>query len=507
MAALASFEKRQSATRSQRPSHRSSSLAVPDSGPRTGTGLLINSPSGEFPSDVRPSMDTIGAIGANNAHGRTNGMTRRVYEGEDSINLARSGLMGRDGEDPFDDRRSIATDQLSFGSTNVIPIAFVPPSGSEEHQDKMTAGEKLDAARRALGPGFQGVGPPSRPARSPDLDLRLRPAMPGHPQPPSSFAHPELVETLGPSGNVMGSGERDVNSSRASVLTTRTGVSAVPSFMSGSSAFESEAPQIVTRRQVQTGVVQQAAVVDLSGNPSSLGRNLTAVDPRQGWGGGDKSPGGLSARSAASASSDPFSDTRADRASGMTFGKMLDSSMDGHESGENDGPGEAYGLGLGQASHDLRFSMGSLAMGGNAGRDSMGSSMTGWSVGPVQVSQAQRVNLTTPQKPTGRPLDQRESVMSGRSDADSFLNAIIPPSMGFNQQNHLPSPNQKMPTGMSNNTLNQSPSKFGDSNGARQTMMSTNSEGLGGFDFTFGDGDDPHREHPPVPGPPRRRLA
>jgi len=328
--------------------------------------------------------------------------------------------------------------------------------------------------------------------------------MPGHPQPPSSFAHPELVETLGPAGNVIGNGERDVNSSRASVLTTRTGVSAVPSFMSGSSAFETEAPQIVTRRQVQTGVVQQAAVVDFSGNAVGLGRNLTAVDPRQGWGGGDKSPGALSARSAASASSDPFSDTRADRASGMTFGKMMDSSMDGHEPGEMDGHGEAYGLGLGQASHDLRFSMGSL---GNAGRDSMGSSMTGWSVGPVQVSQAQRINLTTPQKPTGRPLDQRESVMSGRSEADSFLNAIIPPSMGFNHQNYMPSPNQKMPTGMSNNTLNQSPSKFGDSNGARQTMMSTNSEGLGGFDFTFGDEDDPHRELPPVPGPPRRRLA
>lgn len=504
MAALESFEKRQSTTRSQRPSHRSAS-PLPDLGPRTGTGLL-NSASGEFPSDVRPSMDTIGAMGA------ANGTQRRVYEGEESINLTRNGLMGRDGEDPFDDRRSIATDQLSFGSTNVIPIAYVPPSqGQAGEGDKMTAGERLDAARRALGPGFNAVGPPSRPARSPDLDLRLRPPMPGH-QPPTSFAHPELVETLGPQG-----GNRDVNSSRASMLTTRTGVSVAPSFLSGSSAFESEAPQIVTRRQVQTGVVQQAAVVDLSGNPASLGRNLTAGDARYGWNSGeagDRSPGALSARSGMSGSSDPFDDKRADRASGNTFGHALDS-VDGHERerGDDDTRGDhgTYGLGLGNATDDLRFSMGSLAMGaGNPSRDSMNSSMTGWSVGQVQVGQAQRINLaTTPQKSQQQhqyqlqqPLYQRESVMSGRSEASSFLNAIIPPT------GPMSTPYEKMPTGMSNMTLGNeqpSPSKR-DTSATRQTMMSTNSEGLGGFDFQFDNGGQGEGGGM-VPGPPRRRPA
>lgn len=510
MAALESFEKRVSTQRSQRPSHRSAS-PLPDLGPRTGTGLLVNSASGEFPSDVRPSMDTIGALGAHGTH-------RRVYEGEESINLTRNGLMGRDGEDPFDDRRSIATDQLSFGSTNVIPIAYVPPGqGQGGEGDKMTAGEKLDAARRALGPGFNAVGPPSRPARSPDLDLRLRPAMPGH-QPPTSFAHPELVETLGPHGG--GNRDLNVNSSRASVLTTRTGVSAAPSFMSGSSAFESEAPQIVTRRQVQTGVVQQAAVVDLSGNnTASLGRNLTAGDARYGWSsgdanGGDRSPGALSARSAMSGTSDPFDDKRADRASGNTFGKMLDSA-DGHERGEDDTRGDhgTYGLGSGGPTDDLRFSMGSLAMGGgdhHPSRDSMNSSMTGWSVGQVQVGQAQRINLaTTPQVPfhpqLRQPQYQRESVASGRSEASSFLNAIIPPS------GPMGTPYEKMPTGMSNMTLGQheqaSPSKRDTNANSRQTMMSTQSEGLGGFDFQF-DGDNNNNNNGQRDsGPPRQRPA
>jgi len=379
----------------------------------------------------------------------------------------------------------------------------------------MTAGERLDAARRALGPGFNPVGPPSRPARSPDLDLRLRPAMPGH-QPPTSFAHPELVETLGPQGG----GNRDVVSSRASMLTTRTGVSVAPSFLSGSSAFESEAPQIVTRRQVQTGVVQQAAVVDLSGHLAPIGRNLTAGDTKYGWNssdGGDRSPGALSARSAMSGASDPFDDKRADRASGNTFGKMLDSA-DGHERGEDDTRGDhgTYGLGLGDPTDDLRFSMGSLAMGaGNPSRDSVNSSMTGWSVGQVQVGQAQRVNLaTTPQKSFNRPVDmqsahyqqphyQRESVMSGRSEASSFLNAIIPPS------GPMSTPYEKMPSGMSNMTLGNdqaSPSKR-DTSATRQTMMSTHSEGLGGFDFRFDGNVNGHGEGGMIPGPPRRRPA
>jgi hypothetical protein len=466
---------------------------LPDLGPRTGNNLLSTSPSGDFPSDIRSSMDTLHVMGGGNAQ-------RRVYHGDGNIDLSRSGQ-----HDPFDDGRSVATDQMSFGSTNVIPIAYVPPSRDETDgaQDKMTAGEKLDAARRALGSGFTRVGPPTRPARSPDLDLRLRPAN-GINKPPTSYNHQELVETLG-------TGSRDLTTSRASVLTTRTGVSAVPSFMSGSTEFAYEAPQIVTRREVQTGVVQQAAVVDLSANDptgnGSYGRNLTAIDRRYGDGhnGGDQSPSASSMRSGISNTSDPFSDRRADRSSGNTFGKML-YSTDGHGANES-GPltmseSQVQGFGIQDTSDDLRFSMGSLAMGGLQGRDSYGSTMTGWSVGQVQVGQAQRVNLT-PHGPTYRTMDPRESVVSARSEASSFLNAIIPPTAnggnGMNVAHNYP--RERLPTNMSANTLDhESRSVQGReaAAGARKALVSTTSEGLSGFDFAFEDG-------PPLPVQPAQR--
>lgn len=442
--------------------------------PRTGNTLLPNSTSSDFPASIRPSMDTMGVNGQPHSG---NHFTRTVYEGNESINLARAGH--RD-DDPFDDSRSIATDQLSFGSTNVIPIAYVPPGGATNQTD-LTASQKLNAARKALGAGVEA---PHRPARSPDLDLRLRQPFG---LPPSSFTHQELVETLEPGRN-----PRDPKLSRASVITARTGVSAAPSFMTGSTSFEHETPQIITRRDVQTGVVQQAAVVNLNpiAETNGLGRNLTVETGRR----GDlMSPSIDSLKSAHSVSSDPFSDARPNRGSGHTFGKLLSSDGHGSEDGAHQGNSE-----------DLRFSMGSLAYGAPShalgARESVNSNMTAWSVGQVQVGQAQRVNLA-PHPFAARP-DQRESVMSGRSEASSFLNAIIPPPHAggtrLSSQQTAAAPHDMIPSTKSHDTDGDGAATIStnkDVKPSRGTMMSTASEGLSGFDFTFDHGSEP----PPLP--------
>lgn len=472
MKALDNYEKRMTGQASRR-THQSgqthSTLSpLPDLGPRTGMPFLSNSASGEFPRDVRPSMDTFAAHGT--------GVNRRVYEGDGDIDLSRSRGTG---DDPFDDRRSVATDQLSFGSTNVIPIAYVPPEERKEEtrQKQMTAGEKLDAARRALGV----LGRPNRPARSPDLDLRLKPTAGIH----QALGPKESVETLGASAPT----SFPYSSSRASVLTARTDASFAPSFSSAQSAFE--APQIVTRRDVQTGVVQQAAVVDLN-TPTNAnwGRNLTAIDTRTvGGSTSERSPdpslnsamsrvsgSGLSTRS------DPFSDLKGDRGSNATFGRMMMAgSSQGHELDDEDTQGNVYD-GQGSVS-DLRFSMGTLTGGV---RDSVASNVTGLSVGQVKFVEAKRVNLgpsrlappggvsppTAYSEPSGNA--PRDSIMSGRSDADSFLNAIIPPRAHYSSM----TTQSPLPTDMSSSRLDP------EDGGARKTMMS----GLSGFDFAF-EGD------------------
>ncbi|KAJ9104228.1 hypothetical protein QFC19_004045 [Naganishia cerealis] len=184
---------------------------------------------------------------------------------------------------PFDDRQSIAThdegDGQSFvsSSTNVIPIAFVPshptqastpaPPPSDAQTALQVARERALVTGRlkvgttptppsGLGSGGQGLGAgltptsaiaPSRPARSPDLDLRLV-----APAPPPTTGN--TMETLLPPDP----------RSRVSVTTTR---SAAPSFLSGHSSASGmmvDPPVIVTSRHVQLGVRQAAEVVNFA---------------------------------------------------------------------------------------------------------------------------------------------------------------------------------------------------------------------------------------------------
>ncbi|ODO00050.1 hypothetical protein I350_06674 [Cryptococcus amylolentus CBS 6273] len=175
-----------------------------------------------------------------------NGSTIRVYSNNGTINADPNG-------DPFSDRQSIST-MGSGGTANIIPIQYIPPSESKDGLSKVaskdngetaqSAAARLDQARQNL----SKLGAPSRPARSPDLDLRLTP-----PNAPSVFDPGALRSPGAGSGNGNGNW-------RDSYL---SGNSAAPSYFSGQSDFQLDQPKIVTSRQVQVGRLQQAEVVNL----------------------------------------------------------------------------------------------------------------------------------------------------------------------------------------------------------------------------------------------------
>lgn len=435
---------------------------------------------------------------------------------------------------PFDDRQSIATDQLSFtSSTNVIPIAFVPShpaptsAGARASQGNqpMAAQTALDVAReRALKTGRLKVGiavPPSRPARSPDLDLRLNPQRP----------EAGIMETL------TAPDQRQGNANRMSVTTTR---SAAPSFFSGTSEFAAtgmDAPMIMTSRQVQLGIRQAADFVHIP------------------------------------AANDPFSDAQSpqlrSQRSTATFGGGARDHHLSHQSSamlSDDGRSAvSSNVGVGGGGGDLRFSMGSLA--GSNLRDSISTQGTG-ALREVVVGEARKINLggmgmqSQPLPPTawqtrgatnvpgvesdseplprprpgfaassdgqsGEQYGTRESMMSSRSD-DSFLNAIIPPKPSSAHPNESPSKApytssnlaQKLPTSMSTETFNSGalftgapspgkprhPSQVASPRrpaaGLGQNPLASESRhtlGLSGFEFQIGDNDAEMEELPPLP--------
>ncbi|KAJ9096320.1 hypothetical protein QFC21_005140 [Naganishia friedmannii] len=266
------------------------------SSPPTAGNPLAQSPhssnnSGErFPRDVRAGDDEPPSTGL--APRRARPLTG-ISEGDETFAAAQAGYLLPHNNDsralqrnsqhlqhplnPFDDRASVVTDDNnSFvsSSTNVIPIAFVPshptPAGGIGPSAARGVGgaQTLEAARERaavngrlrLGipaPAGQqehttlsaGLAPPvsaapSRPARSPDLDLRLSPNTPQN-----------GIETL-LATDPYGNGQKN----RASFATTR---STAPSFMSGTSSVGGmmDAPVIMTSRQVHMGVRQAAEVV------------------------------------------------------------------------------------------------------------------------------------------------------------------------------------------------------------------------------------------------------
>lgn len=171
-----------------------------------------------------------------------NGATIRVYSGNRGVINADPNHPDNGGNgDPFADQRSMST-AGSGHSTNVIPIHFVTAGGADDGaavggvpttvDQQAQAARTLDLARQNL---FRPGGlPPRRPARAPDLDLRLSP--------------PEIA-----------AGQADPRMSIGSMA------SSTPSFLSSNTAdLHLDVPKIVTRQQVHVGRLQAAEVVQFS---------------------------------------------------------------------------------------------------------------------------------------------------------------------------------------------------------------------------------------------------
>lgn len=279
-----------------------------------------------------------------------NGTLVRVYGGNGTINLDPKH------PDPFADKLSISTNGSSTNSTNIIPIQYIPPSDD----GASSAARRLDEARQNL---FRPKPAPQRPARSPDLDLRLNP--PGRdPRSPGYDAPPNRI--------------------RESFLSENSGA---PSFLSGNSYdVYNDAPKIVTSKQVHVGRLQQAEVVQ-------FGKQLSPQDPFNNQGIPERNqptPGTFGSRSLTPTS------VRYDNE---------------YEEGLATEPVSA-------GSGDLRFSMGSLAY-----RDSVSTMGTG-----RYLARPDSAAVPPPRLADG----PRESMFSTKSYADSVLSSfpMIPPGQG-----------------------------------------------------------------------------
>ncbi|WWC71068.1 uncharacterized protein I206_105021 [Kwoniella pini CBS 10737] len=337
------------------------------------------------------------------------GATIRVYNSSrGTIHVNENG----DGNDPFSDRQSIST-MGSGGTANIIPIQYIPPSKSDEALSKIPIGAEgsssnQSAAARALDAARQNFFHPKRPARAPDLDLRLNaPAQSKQGQeglnPPSAYS---FLNERSPGGQS--------SQYRDSYL---SGNSAAPSYWSGQSDVHLDAPKIVTSKQVQIGRLQQAEVVQ-------FGKTQFLNEPNR------ISPtgGSFGSSSATTRTLTPISNK---------FDGLEEEMEEGLRSAEPSSAG----------SGDLRFSMGSLAYDRNS-VSTMGTSRYLASA----ISTGQQIPQT-PSSNSQRPqFTQRNSGGSSKSFADSVLGSfpMIPPS----GRPPLPSANSGLlPTSTSTNTL------------------------------------------------------
>ena len=243
------------------------------------------------------------------------------------------------------------------------------------------AARTLDEARQNLFKPRAGV--PQRPARSPDLDLRLH--APG-----------------GGSGSEALGVYDHQRIPRDSYLSDN---SAAPSFFSGTSyELFNDAPKIITSKQVHVGRLQQAEVLQ-------LGRRENALSPN----------GQVDAYTAqAHAQAQAQAQAQEERIHGSpgTFGvrSLTPASIRSYDTGPEESLESEVPSTTG--SNDLRFSMGSLAY-----RDSVSTMGTGRYL--ARDSAAGAIG--------NRMLDgPRESMVSTKSNADSFLSAfpMIPPGQG-----------------------------------------------------------------------------
>ncbi|WVQ96262.1 hypothetical protein IAU59_003366 [Kwoniella sp. CBS 9459] len=335
-----------------------------------------------------------------------NGATIRVYNSSrGTIDLDKNG-------DPFSDRQSIST-MGSGGTANIIPIQYIPPSKSDEALSKKSGGTGMinnqSAAARRLDEARQNLLHPKRPARAPDLDLRLTVPNQSGPGTGSSSAPPSAFDLRSPAASS--------SQYRDSYL---SGNSAAPSYWSGQSDVHLDAPKIVTSKQVQIGRLQQAEVVQF-GKPQMIERLGGGPSSTLAGGGGRLSPvqdaqenpfNGHRDETIPPSALSPTGSFQSGEATVRTLTPMSNRRFDEEEE-EGLRSAEPSSAGTG----DLRFSMGSLAY-----RDSVSTMGTGNFLAFASN------NPSYTHLPPPLP-GSRMSGGSSRSFADSVLGAfpMIPP--------------------------------------------------------------------------------
>ncbi|KAL7418952.1 hypothetical protein Q5752_006636 [Cryptotrichosporon argae] len=284
-------------------------------------GFHLSNPSSPAPPssrsrDARASAPlsarsaSLQTVGADAEYHDEHGATIRVYS-------ARRGRINADPNhpdnggvgDPFADHDGSVRSGETDASDAVIPIHFVGSAGAGVG-DAAAAQRTLDEARQNL---FRPRHAPPRPARSPDLDLRLQPgAQQAH---ALAYAHDD---ERSPAPRIRDSFVSDVS-----------GVSGAPSYLSAASSdLHLDAPRIVTSSKVQVGRIVGAEMVQFGARQPAHANAGTEL---------------LDASTSRRSSADPFSD----RGAAHNVRHLT--------------PAAAHAQALGSSPTDLRFSMGSLA--------------------------------------------------------------------------------------------------------------------------------------------------
>ena len=424
-------------------------------------------------------------------------------------------------ENPFSDQASINT--ASDRATNVIPIAYVPPSSSSaltSITDTTTSSSKTPSsvAASTITPPTRpvstqtGQSGPIRPQRGPEIeDMRLNVSRPVSETPSdlSSLAPPK----------------KPYAPSTASGI---SGISSRASTMSASSSILNEAPQIVTPMQAnfrQVLGVQKAEVIQLSSStPSSPG--LSVRTSRTTQTASSRSPLGRMAFSAedieeeteTKALGNPFADPTRLQPPSPTSPATFGSLVEGEDDSRPNSIISSNGTIIANIGSATRVQM----LKPSAGRSllsSAGTSSTSPITSPRSPDFRTAGQLSPPAQGVPRSFDDDASRRISQSTvatshrtstADSILEAFpfVPPSpismhhtsnpptplaqRGFAaQQEHmdheqLTPPNRQM-LGMS-----------------VMSATSTASSGLGGYSFQFGE---PSPALPPSPAPGRNERA
>lgn len=214
----------------------------PRHGAQSPSGLA---PPGSPGADVRfYNSTTINLAGATSP-------TRQFYEGDPA-----------QAQNPFNDSASMST-----LNSNVIPIAYVPPSSNS-----MSVADGIGPHPPSPSHPF----PPARPARSPDLDLRA---------PPAALRRASLLDAAAKNDLLAPKSVYGAQSTRSGV----SGVSSRSSIMSGVSSVY-ERPTIVTSAKIGRQVlgVVRAEVVPL---PGSVPGSPSGSTTQSGYGSPLSTPG------------------------------------------------------------------------------------------------------------------------------------------------------------------------------------------------------------------------